>query len=103
MIVPTNPQNSINVCQSRPLRASRDTSIASTAPTRASQIAASKRSKPGRAMPPPERPRSSSVTSTVVQPRSEEQTSELQSPDHLVCGLLLDKDIEVPTPDLEEF
>jgi len=40
------PQNSINVCQSRPLRASRDTSIASTAPTRASQIAASKRSKP---------------------------------------------------------
>src|SRR5207245_9232005 len=62
MIVPTNPQNSINVCQSRPLRASREASIANTAPTRPSQIAASKRSKPGRAMPPPERPRSSSTT-----------------------------------------
>jgi hypothetical protein len=47
---------------------SREASIANTAPTRPSQIAASKRSKPGRAMPPPERPRSSSMTSTVAQP-----------------------------------
>jgi branched-chain amino acid transport system substrate-binding protein len=31
--VPTSPQNSISVCQSRPLRASRDASIANTAPT----------------------------------------------------------------------
>src|SRR5215471_15468173 len=31
MSVPTNPQNSISVCQSRPLRARRDASIASTA------------------------------------------------------------------------
>jgi hypothetical protein len=30
MTVPTNPQNSISVCQSRPLRASRETSIANT-------------------------------------------------------------------------
>src|SRR6188472_3603624 len=47
MRVPTNPQNSINVCQSWPLRANRDASIARSAHTRASQIAASKRSKPG--------------------------------------------------------
>src|ERR1700737_171159 len=45
MMVPTSPQNSISVCQSRPLRASRDASIANTAPTRPSQIAASRRSK----------------------------------------------------------
>src|SRR5215471_3332492 len=56
MTVPTSPQNSISVCQSRPLRASRDASIANTAPTRPSQIAASRRSKPGRLMPPPELP-----------------------------------------------
>src|ERR1700730_10379292 len=68
MMVPTNPQNSISVCQSRPLRARREASIASTAPTRPSQIVANRRSKPGRAIPPPERPRSSSMTSTVVQP-----------------------------------
>src|SRR6516162_9490303 len=42
MMVPTNPQNSISVCQSRPLRASRDASIANTAPTRPSQIAANR-------------------------------------------------------------
>src|SRR5450631_3777902 len=46
MIVPTNPQNSISVCQSRPLRARREASIASTAPTRPSQIVANRRSKP---------------------------------------------------------
>src|ERR1700679_3995432 len=44
MIVPTKPQNSIRVCQSRPLRARRDTSMAKTDPTRPSQIAASRRS-----------------------------------------------------------
>jgi hypothetical protein len=68
MMVPTNPQNSIRVCQSRPLRARREASIANTAPARPSQIAASMRSKPGRLTPPPERPRSSSITSTLAQP-----------------------------------
>src|SRR5258708_20094091 len=32
-----------------------------------------------------------SVTRTSLRPRSEEHTSELQSPDHLVCRLLLEK------------
>ena len=77
MMVPTNPQNSISVCQSRPLRAKRDASIASTAPTRPSQIAASRRSKPGRLMPPPERPRSSSMTSTAVQPSCRARSANL--------------------------
>src|SRR5258708_20834932 len=31
------------------------------------------------------------ITSDLSQPRSEEHTSELQSPDHLVCRLLLEK------------
>src|SRR5271157_4321651 len=62
-MAPTNPQNSIRVCQSRPLRARREASIAKTAPTRRSQIAANSRSKPGRATPPPDRPRSSSMIS----------------------------------------
>src|SRR5258708_23410176 len=31
------------------------------------------------------------VASAVLLPRSEEHTSELQSPDHLVCRLLLEK------------
>src|SRR5258708_14141576 len=48
-------------------------------------------SPPSRAAPattrsPPRRPRSSLTAS-----RSEEHTSELQSPDHLVCRLLLEK------------
>src|SRR6516162_7802631 len=64
MTVPTSPQNSISVCQSRPLRASREASIANTAPTRPSQIADSKRSKPGRLILPPEPPRSSRRTVT---------------------------------------
>src|SRR5215469_12445768 len=51
MTVPKSPQKSISVCQSRPLRASRDASMANTAPTRPSQIAASSRSKPGRLTP----------------------------------------------------
>src|SRR5258708_21966993 len=33
----------------------------------------------------------SDMTGTVVVKRSEEHTSELQSPDHLVCRLLLEK------------
>src|SRR5258708_10318132 len=36
----------------------------------------------------PERPR---ARATRALPRSEEHTSELQSPDHLVCRLLLEK------------
>src|SRR5438552_12507153 len=31
------------------------------------------------------------ICSTALHPRSEEHTSELQSPDHLVCRLLLEK------------
>jgi hypothetical protein len=34
-MVPTNPKNTMSVCQSRPLRARRQASIANTAPTRA--------------------------------------------------------------------
>ena len=41
-----NPQNSISVCQSRPLRARREASIASTAPTLPAQMAAIRRSTP---------------------------------------------------------
>src|SRR3954447_686749 len=66
--VPTRPQNSSSVCQSRPLRARREASIETTAPTRPSQMAARSFSKPGRAMPEPERPRSSSITSTASHP-----------------------------------
>src|SRR5258708_18872917 len=35
--------------------------------------------------------RSAASTACVVSARSEEHTSELQSPDHLVCRLLLEK------------
>src|SRR5215475_9494677 len=51
MSVSTTPQNSSSVCQSRPLRARRDASIARTAPTRPSQIAANSLSKPGAGCP----------------------------------------------------
>ena len=64
----TRVQNSRRVRQSRPLRARREASMASTAPAVPVQIAANKRSKPGRAVPPPERPRSSSMTITFSQP-----------------------------------
>src|SRR5258708_11223190 len=46
---------------------------------------------------PPDSPKPPSATrcrkkqKTVPSPRSEEHTSELQSPDHLVCRLLLEK------------
>src|SRR5258708_11793089 len=36
-------------------------------------------------------PRQYRIAITSAQPRSEEHTSELQSPDHLVCRLLLEK------------
>jgi Resolvase, N terminal domain len=58
------------VCQPRPLRAKRDASIASTAPALPLSIATSRRSKPFRALPPPERPRSSSMTTTFCDPRA---------------------------------
>src|SRR5258708_22840738 len=41
--------------------------------------------------PPPPPPPPPSVREEVVYERSEEHTSELQSPDHLVCRLLLEK------------
>jgi hypothetical protein len=57
-------------CQSRPLRASRDASKHSTAPTSRPQSPATRRSKPGRATKPlAERPRSSSITSISRKPR----------------------------------
>src|SRR5215468_7649936 len=51
-----------------PLRARRDASIASTAPTCRSQIAESSRSNRGRAIPPPDLPKSSSMISTLLHP-----------------------------------
>src|SRR5258708_23083608 len=52
---------------------------------------------------PPSRPapRPSSRTAPSLPPasmRSEEHTSELQSPDHLVCRLLLEKKKKTPPP-----
>src|SRR6202158_1869132 len=47
----TRVQNSRRVCQSRPLRAKREASMANTAPAVPVQIAVNKRSKPGRAAP----------------------------------------------------
>src|SRR5438552_5369335 len=41
--------------------------------------------------PPAERPAHDCAGVAGVRPRSEEHTSELQSPDHLVCRLLLEK------------
>src|SRR5258708_19501326 len=39
----------------------------------------------------PVEPHDSQFKAETVDPRSEEHTSELQSPDHLVCRLLLEK------------
>ena len=61
-------QNSSKVCQSRPLRASRDASMQRTAPTCPSHRAFKRRSNPGRRVPDPEIPRSSSITSMSCQP-----------------------------------
>src|SRR5208337_3269403 len=49
----TRAQNSRSVCQSRPLRARREAPRAKTAPASPLQIPTSRRSKPGRAVPPP--------------------------------------------------
>src|SRR5581483_6778386 len=68
MSASTSRQNSSRVCQSRPLRASRDASMHNTAPTLPSQSTARSLSKPGRCTPPPERPRSSSMTVTSCHP-----------------------------------
>ena len=62
-------QNSSSVCHSRFVRASRDASMLKTAPTCLSHTAANRRSKPGRWIPDPEIPRSSSMTSISCQPR----------------------------------
>src|SRR5258708_13200090 len=44
--------------------------------------------------------RSTSTVHSCFASRSEEHTSELQSPDHLVCRLLLEKKKNTPTPSL---
>src|SRR5258708_9117441 len=43
------------------------------------------------AAPPPAKPGAAAAPPAAAVPRSEEHTSELQSPDHLVCRLLLEK------------
>src|ERR1700724_1210882 len=66
----TSPHNSSKGCQSRPLRASRDASKHTTAPTLPAQSHATRRSNPGRAtVPLADRPRSSSMISTSTNPR----------------------------------
>src|SRR5258708_18846011 len=49
------------------------------------------RSEAGSTCVPPTEVRMRLATATRDRPRSEEHTSELQSPDHLVCRLLLEK------------
>lgn len=62
---------SISCCQSRLLRAKRETSRAQTAPTLPRQTSATIRSKPARCtLPAAERPRSSSITLISVKPRA---------------------------------
>src|SRR5947208_10947546 len=53
----------------------------------------SRRSRPSRRIDPAAGARkpASACSSVVLPARSEEHTSELQSPDHLVCRLLLEK------------
>ena len=74
---PTTLQNSSRVCQSRPLRASRDASMLNTAPTCPSHSTRNRRSKPGRRVPPPEIPRSSSITSMSCQPSTRARSTRL--------------------------
>src|ERR1700733_12686235 len=63
----------MSCCQSRLLRAKRETSRAATAPTLPRQTSATIRSKPARATPPAaERPRSSSTVS--MRPAQRRQT-----------------------------
>src|SRR5258708_21268647 len=57
----------------------------STQPTRPARGKAASASRPQEAPPP------SATGLLVAAMRSEEHTSELQSPDHLVCRLLLEK------------
>jgi hypothetical protein len=67
--VSTTRHISTNCCQSRLLRAKRETSRAATAPTLPRQTSATMRSKPARTVPPAaEQPRSSSMTSICDQP-----------------------------------
>src|SRR5947208_6708783 len=63
---------------------------------------ASSRLRSAGALPPPRRARSGTAASAAagvpkraISWRSEEHTSELQSPDHLVCRLLLEKKKEL--------
>src|SRR5690348_17387714 len=63
---------------------------------RSTNIPAAPTSSESRAPPAPENPPSSTVWRTITartarRSRSEEHTSELQSPVHLVCRLLLEK------------
>src|SRR5947208_15503210 len=51
----------------------------------------------GLTLTPPVMTRSFNRSTTATRPRSEEHTSELQSPDHLVCRLLLEKKKKKPT------
>src|SRR5258708_30929008 len=44
------------------------------------------------------RPTRAAPNTPHMRSRSEEHTSELQSPDHLVCRLLLDKKTHLPVP-----
>ena len=71
--VSTTRHISTSCCQSRLLRAKRETSRAATAPTLPRQTSATMRSKPARAVPPAaEQPRSSSMTSISDQPSCDE-------------------------------
>src|SRR5258708_30899386 len=53
------------------------------------------RAADGPAPPPPDPPRREQLIEEI---RSEEHTSELQSPDHLVCRLLLEKKKKTKQP-----
>lgn len=71
MRLSTTRHISIDCCQSRLLRAKRETSRVHTAPTLPRQTSATIRSKPERCVPPAaERPRSSSITSIYDQPNA---------------------------------
>src|SRR5207244_13311640 len=76
-----------------PTRRSSDLVASRTTSTGRNRVAA-----PSQSMPPTSRPRcsresafASSMANADSLERSEEHTSELQSPDHLVCRLLLEK------------
>src|SRR5216684_8269048 len=81
-------RNSMSCCQSRLLRAKRETSRAATAPTLPRQTSATIRSKPARATPPvAERPRSSSTVSMRDQPKAvSDRASHIARRRSLDCG-----------------